>query len=89
MPKMSIMLDNFNKSALSYTKKKVIELKWSKEAVAHLEKHITYPLTGDDILDCCEKMLDIGNIERKIFYLKIRYSKTYRSAKDVYNDLER
>lgn len=59
-----------------------------KETMTHVNDHITYPATGEQIKQQCNMMSHVPDQERKMDMSMIDSSKIYNSANDVINDLK-
>ena len=52
------------------------------EAMTHIDEHVTYPATKDDIVKACNEMSDVTEKEKKWVTDKLS-EKTFQSAKEV------
>jgi hypothetical protein len=53
----------------------------------HLEKHLKFPATGEEILSACNYMSDVGENDKMKFKAKIDPAKTYNSLDELTMDL--
>ncbi len=58
------------------------------ETMKHLNDHINYPATGDQIKQACNMMDHVPEKERMMDMDMINDQKTYNSADDVMMDLK-
>jgi hypothetical protein len=58
------------------------------ETKTHLNEHIKYPATGEEIKQQCNMMSHVPETERKMDMDMINSKKTYASADDVMKDLK-
>lgn len=54
----------------------------SPAAMMHLEDHVTYPATKDDLVKACNEMSDLSEEDKKWFEAKLPDG-TYQSADEV------
>lgn len=49
----------------------------------HLREHIDWPATGQEILDACENMSDVEDMDKKKIKSMVDVSKTYASPEEL------
>jgi len=64
-------------------------MEWDKETVDHIKAHVTWPATGEQIMQQCNMMAYVPDYDRKMAMDKLDMNKTYNSADEAIRDLNR
>lgn len=57
-----------------------------KELMMHLNEHVSYPATKNEILKACNEMSDVPEEEKEMFTADLP-EKTYNNAEEIVNAL--
>lgn len=64
-------------------------MQWDRETVTHLNEHVKWPATGQQIMQTCNMMSHVPESDRQMAMDKLQDNKMYNTPDEAIRDLNK